>query len=524
MTLTAPLRGVCRWFLVLFSVRPLSRPEAESQGRWECMLLPLSRWIASLSMSITTLLWFRLDLRLTDNPALLAAVGQGGPVIPVFIWSPEEEGPWQAGAASRWWLHQSLTRLNAALRHRGARLIVRRGPTSKTIRELLEESGATAVCWNRRYEPACIDRDRRVQAELHADGRLVESFNSSLLFEPWDVRTQKGPPYQVFSAFWKACLAHPEQEPPRPAPVAIKSPRRWPTTLPLHELGLMPAVDWAGGLRSSWNPGEAGAQEELNRFLDEGLSEYSTERDRPDHTGTSRLSPHLHFGEISLRQIWSRVRARQAGCDLVGECYLRELGWREFAHHLLFHFPHTPEQPLRDRFAAFPWEHNRENLRAWKRGRTGYPIVDAGMRELWRTGWMHNRVRMIVASFLVKDLLIPWQEGAAWFWDTLVDADLANNTLGWQWTAGCGADAAPYFRVFNPVRQAEKFDPDGDYVRRWVAELGRLPGQWVHKPWEAPTRVLADAGVELGKTYPRPIVDHDEARGRALDALRRIMK
>lgn len=473
-------------------------------------------------MSDTTLLWFRLDLRVTDNTALMAAVRRGGPVIPVFIWSPEEEGPWQPGAASRWWLHQSLTRLDASLRDRGSRLIVRRGPTLETIRELLVESAATAVYWNRRYEPACIDRDSRVKAELRTDGRLTESFSSSLLFEPWNVRTQHDAPYKVFSAYWKACLAYREPQPPAPAPEEIRSPRRWPTTLPLHELGLEPTVDWAGGLRSAWRPGEAGALEALNRFLDEGLSEYYRERDRPDRVGTSHISPHLHFGEMSIRQVWSTVRARPDGRAIASQFFLRELGWREFAHHLLYHFPHTPEQPLRDNFAAFPWEEDRANLRAWQRGRTGYPIVDAGMRELWHTGWMHNRVRMIVASFLVKDLLIPWQEGAAWFWDTLVDADLANNTLGWQWTAGCGADAAPYFRIFNPVRQGEKFDPNGDYVRRWVPELDNMSIAWIHKPWEAPAGLLANAGVKLGTTYPRPIVDHREARARALEALQRI--
>ncbi len=473
-------------------------------------------------MSDATLLWFRLDLRVTDNPALLAVLGQGGPVIPVFIWSPDEEGQWQPGAASRWWLHQSLTQLDALLRERGSRLIVRRGPTLETIRELLVESGAVGVYWNRRYEPAVIDRDRRVKAALHQDGRIAESFNSSLLFEPWTVGTQQGQPYQVFSAFWKACLARQDPETHEPAPNDIRSPRHWPETLPLRALGLEPTIDWAGGLRSNWRPGEAGAIKELNRFLDEGLSEYSTGRDRPDRVGTSRLSPHLHFGEIGPRQVWSAVRGGQDGRAEAGQSYLRELGWREFAHHLLFHFPHTPEQPLRKDFAAFPWEPDRENLRAWQRGRTGYPIVDAGMRELWHTGWMHNRVRMIVASFLVKDLLIPWQQGAAWFWDTLVDAELANNTLGWQWTAGCGADAAPYFRIFNPVTQGEKFDPNGDYVRRWVPELGKMSSEWIHKPWEAPAGLLADAGVKLGTTYPRPIVDHREARVRAFEAYQRI--
>jgi deoxyribodipyrimidine photo-lyase len=469
-----------------------------------------------------TLLWFRLDLRLTDNPALLAAVAAGDPVIPVFIWSPEEEAQWQPGAASRWWLHQSLSELDASLRRRGSRLIVRRGPALETIRELADESAATAVFWNRRYEPAVIERDRRVKAALHHDGRVAESFNSSLLFEPWEVGTQKNQPYQVFSAFWRACEALPEPEEPSAVPEEIRHPKRWLDSLPLHELGLEPTIDWAGGLRSSWHPGEAGGARELNRFLKDGLSYYPAARDRPDQTGTSRLSPHLHFGEIGPRQVWSVVRKGPHAPRGPAQSFLRELGWREFAHHLLYHFPHTPVQPLQERFADFPWHSDREKLRAWQRGRTGFPIVDAGMRQLWHTGWMHNRVRMIVASFLVKDLLISWQDGAAWFWDTLVDADLANNTLGWQWTAGCGADAAPYFRIFNPVTQGEKFDPDGDYVRSWVPELGELPAEWIHKPWEAPARVLADAGVKPGAIYRRPITDHREARARALTALERM--
>jgi deoxyribodipyrimidine photo-lyase len=338
-----------------------------------------------------------------------------------------------------------------------------------------------------------------------------------LLFEPWAVRTQQDEPYRVFSPFWKACLARPQPEPPGPAPGEISGPERWPATLRLDELGLEPSVDWAGGLRLNWRPGEAGAVDELSRFL-EVLEGYPTKRDRPDMVGTSRLSPHLHFGEVSPRQIWSAVSGTWRGHPAAAQSFLREFGWREFAHHLLWYFPHTPEQPLRERFADFPWRADAERLRRWQRGRTGYPIVDAGMRQLWQTGWMHNRVRMITASFLVKHLLISWREGASWFWDTLVDADLANNTLGWQWTAGCGADAAPYFRIFNPVSQGERFDPDGHYVRRWVPELGTLPRAWIHKPWEAPAHVLAAAGVAPGGNYPRPVVTHREARARALGA------
>jgi deoxyribodipyrimidine photo-lyase len=470
-----------------------------------------------------SLVWFRHDLRLADNPALSAAVSTGGPVIPVFIWSPAEEGRWQPGAASRWWLHKSLTALDVSLRERGSRLIIRRGPALEALRKLVDESGATAVYWNRRYEPAVIERDSVLKAALHQDGLIAESFSGSLLFEPWRVQTLKGQPIQVFSAFWKACLGLAEPTPPQRASTQIAGPRNWPAPVKLTDLALEPRIDWAGGLRASWRPGEAGAAEQLSRFLEEGLFEYATERDRPDRPGTSRLSPHLHFGEISVRQIWSAVcelkrsRGPQACSDATG-VYMSELGWREFAHHLLYHFPQTPEQPLRRAFAAFRWAPDAKKLRAWQRGRTGYPIVDAGMRELWHVGWMHNRVRMIAASFLVKDLLIPWQDGAAWFWDTLVDADLANNTLGWQWTAGCGADAVPYFRIFNPVTQGAKFDPGGDYVRRWVPELSKLPREWIHKPWEAPASVLADAGITLGSNYPEPIVDHRTARARALEA------
>jgi deoxyribodipyrimidine photo-lyase len=314
----------------------------------------------------------------------------------------------------------------------------------------------------------------------------------------------------------------PGPEKPYPAPKRLRAPAEWPASLQISKLGLEPKVDWAGGLRQTWRPGERGASRQMKAFLDRAIETYSTDRDRPDRRGTSRLSPHLHFGEIGVRQIWHAVRRHGAAADPSEEMhatYLRQIAWREFSYHLLFHFPDTPRQALRPEFRRFPWRVDRKRLRAWTRGMTGYPLVDAGMRELWHTGWMHNRVRMLAASFLVKHLMIPWQEGAAWFWDTLVDADLANNTMGWQWSAGCGADAAPYFRIFNPVIQGEKFDPDGEYVRRWVPELTRLPNRWIHKPWEAPAELLSKAGVELGKNYPRPIVEHAAARKRALAAL-----
>jgi deoxyribodipyrimidine photo-lyase len=482
-----------------------------------------------MSAAASSIVWFRQDLRLADNPALLAAVRRGGSVLPVFIWSPEEEGRWAPGAASRWWLHQSLAQLDASLRRRGSRLIIRHGPARETIRELVSQSGATAVYWNRRYEPAAIERDRRIEAALSRDGLIAQSFAACVIFEPSAILTQHGEPYRVFTAFWRACMRRPDPGRPDDEPACIPACQPWPATLGLPELGLEPAIDWAGGIRANWQPGEAGAAEQLDCFLAGVLGEYPAGRDRPDRAGTSRLSPYLHFGEISVRQVWFALNDRRAGSTTDREAraidsFSNELGWREFAHHLLYHFPNTPENPLRNEFGAFAWERNPGHLRAWQRGRTGYPILDASMRELWQTGWMHNRVRMVAASFLVKDLLIPWQDGAAWFWDTLVDADLANNTLGWQWSAGCGADAAPYFRIFNPVTQGEKFDPSGTYVRRWIPELARLPAEWVHKPWAAPKPVLAQARIELGRDYPKPLVDHSHARSRALSAFERIKR
>jgi deoxyribodipyrimidine photo-lyase len=471
--------------------------------------------------------WFRLDLRLADNPALEAAVSRSGPVVPVYIHAPEEEAPWAPGGASRWWLHQSLRALDKDLRQVGSRLVMRRGPTLETLRSLAKEAGAGAVFWNRRYEPAAMARDAKVMEALRSDGFEVESFGGALLHDPQTIQNQSGKPFQVFTPFWRHCLSKPPPGEPLPKPGKLPALKRWPESLPLAALALEPKIGWAESLRAAWQPGAAGAQAQLKRFIREALLSYDEDRDRPDLPGTSRLSPHLHFGEISPRQIWHAVRRRAEGIANAGLAlpdwhksqFLTEIGWREFAHHLLYHFPHTAEQPLRPNFARFPWRVDPAWLRAWQRGATGYPMVDAGLRELWTAGWMHNRVRMIVASFLVKDLLISWQEGARWFWDTLVDADLANNSLGWQWTAGCGADAAPYFRIFNPVSQGEKLDPHGTYVRKWCPELAKLPDKWVHRPWEAPDQVRQQAGVELGRSYPEPMVRHAIAREVALEAL-----
>jgi deoxyribodipyrimidine photo-lyase len=470
------------------------------------------------------LVWFQQDLRLADNPALEAVLERGGPLIPVYIWAPEEEGRWRPNAAAQWWLHRSLAALSAELEKRESRLIIRRGPTGAALDDLLAESRASAVFWNRRYEPAAVARDRKLKSQLGERGIDAVEFDGSLLFEPGTIRNGRGEPYRVFTAFWKACLIRSVVSPCKNSPGKLLPPRKWPRSLALSELKLEPAIDWTARLGESWQPGERGAKKRLMRFVKAALQDYSAGRDRPGVVGTSRLSPHLHFGEISPAEVWRTVQnaandgavSDPTACD----AYLRQLGWREFAYHLLYHFPESAEQCLRPEFAAFPWMTDSKALRAWQRGKTGYPLVDAGMRELRQTGWMHNRVRMVVASFLVKHLLIGWQQGAAWFWETLVDADLANNSLGWQWVAGCGADAAPYFRIFNPVIQGEKFDAAGEYVRRWVPELARLPDRWIHKPWKAPASKLAEAGLRLGRDYPLPLIAHEEARKRALAALR----
>jgi deoxyribodipyrimidine photo-lyase len=477
------------------------------------------------------LFWFRQDLRLQDNPglhaALAAAEPSGAPLVPVYIWDPAGEWGWPPGAASRWWLHHSLAALDASLRERGSRLIVRAGDTELVLRELIEETGAGAVYYNRRYELSAIARDSWIDSELPACGVEVRSFNGALLNEPWEIANKQGRPFQVFTAYWRHCLGVTDPIPLKLGAGVLPSPARWPAALELSALGLLPRIPWDAEFGSAWRPGETSAQQQLARFSRAAMEHYATGRDKPDAGGTSRLSPHLHFGELSPRQVWAAVRKVGQASGVFppskgAGIFLSEIGWREFAYHLLFNFPHTPELPLREEFASFPWANDEggKRLRAWQRGQTGYPIVDAGMRQLWRIGWMHNRVRMIAASFLVKHLRLPWQHGAAWFWDTLVDADLASNTLGWQWSAGCGADAAPYFRIFAPVLQGEKFDPAGDYVRRWVPELAQLPARYVHAPWTAPAETLSAAGVVLGKTYPHPIVDHAVARDGALTAFR----
>lgn len=477
-----------------------------------------------MSKKNNVLIWFRQDLRLSDNAALKAAIETGNNIIPIYIWSLDEEKEASLGAASRWWLHQSLTSLTQDLEQLGSRLIIRQGKALSILCELLAETQANAVFWNRRYEPSIIERDKEIKTYLHSNNIEAKSFNSQLLFEPWTVLNSSEKPFQVFTPFWKACLTR-SITIPISSPKHLERPTKWPKSLEIKGLELKPKINWDEGLKKAWKVGEKAAADQLNNALTNVIAGYKENRDRPDLEGVSKLSPYLHFGEISPRQIWYAVKSKiveNSSYQESGEAYLRQLGWREFAYHLLFWFPQTVNKPLKEKFARFPWQTNKESLKAWQQGKTGYPIVDAGMRELWATGWMHNRVRMIVASFLVKDLLISWQDGERWFWDTLVDADLANNVLGWQWTAGCGADAAPYFRIFNPVSQAEKFDPEGNYIKHWVPELKNLSSPWIYKPWEAPANILEQAGVKLGQTYPIRIVDHQSARVKALAALESI--
>jgi deoxyribodipyrimidine photo-lyase len=480
-------------------------------------------------MSHITIVWFRRDLRLDDHPALCAAVANSQRVIPIYIYAPEEEAPWEPGAASRWWLHHSLLALDQTLRERGSRLLLARGDSLAILRQLIAATGATQVLWNRLYDPALCARDTQIKEALRADGCTCASFNSALLFEPWEIRSGNGQPYRVFTAFWRTCVKELYRHLPLAAPAQLPPPPEFKSPLPpfrkggqggfeINALDLLPRHNWDQGLRETWKPGEANAVQQITTFLAHSLTGYATQRDLPSSAGTSRLSAALHFGEISPRRVVELVLAH--GGEPTTDPWMRELGWREFAYHLLYHFPHTTTQPLDRRFAEFPWRSTAaaELSAAWQRGQTGIPLVDAGMRELWHTGWMHNRVRMVVASLLTKNLQLPWQGGAQWFWDTLVDADLAINTASWQWTAGCGADAAPYFRVFNPVLQGERFDPAGIYVRRWCPELARLPDRVVHQPWTAPAATLAAAGVRLGENYPQPVVDLAASRREALAA------
>jgi deoxyribodipyrimidine photo-lyase len=469
------------------------------------------------------IVWFRDDLRLSDHPALHAASRTGAPVICLYVL--DEQGARPLGGAARWWLAQSLRDLRKRLEAVGSPLVLRRGSPVKIIADLSRETDAAGVYWNGIAHAPHQAVAGQVASALQDLGVAVQTFPGDLLVAPSAIRNKDGRGLRVFTPFWRRVQSFGDPPKPLPAPKALS---RVPGIAgdALESWHLEPThPDWAGGLRETWTPGEASAQAQLRRFLNTGVAGYSTGRDRPDRAGTSKLSPHLRFGEVSPRQVWHAARFAAAAHPKLSDDidkFLSELGWREFCRHLLFDVPDLAERNLQPSFDVFPWKTDAKALRAWQRGRTGYPIVDAGMRELWHTGTMHNRVRMVVASFLVKHLLIDWREGEKWFWNTLVDADAGSNPANWQWVAGSGADAAPYFRVFNPILQGEKFDPGGAYVRRWVPELERLPDRLIHQPWTATPLELAGAGISLGKTYPQPIIDHKAGRERALAAYAKV--
>ncbi|MBP2549528.1 deoxyribodipyrimidine photo-lyase [Neorhizobium galegae] len=462
------------------------------------------------------LVWFRKDLRLDDNGALLSAVATGRPIVCVYVREPEHEAVGPLGAAQRWWLHHALQELHKALQAHGNRLVLKTGKARDVLLALADETGAKAVYLNRLYERDEIDAE--ILKALHEDGLEVKRFKGQLLHDPHTMRTGSGGPYRVYTPFWKALEADGEPREPADAPETLPAPARFPSSEELADWHLLPTrPNWAKEFETLWTPGEAGALEKLEKFIERPIHSYKADRDLPGLTGsTSHLSAHLAFGEISPARIWHATRGLHSSDHVIH--FRKELVWREFCHHLLAAFPKLRTDNWNDRFDAFPWTENDKAFEAWTKGMTGYPIVDAGMRELWRHGYMHNRVRMITASFLIKDLMIDWRRGEAWFRDTLVDADVASNAANWQWVAGSGADASPFFRVFNPILQGEKFDAEGDYIKRFVPELSRLPKKYIHRPFEAPVEVLQKAGVTLGETYPKPVVNHFEARDRALSA------
>lgn len=467
-------------------------------------------------MSSIALMWFRQDLRLEDNPAFYLACQRHDHVIPLYIFDPSNKS---LGAAQHWWLHHSLTQLNQSLIDHQSRLVLQRGSALECLIQLIQAHRIEHIYWNRCYEPQNIQRDTEIKSHLKNLGLHVHTDNSALLHEPWTIQTQNGQYYKVFTPFWKACLAQSILPPAYPRPQIRPLPENFSssTSERLDDWDLLPTKpNWARGFSHHWTPGEQGAQEKLAAFIQHAWANYDSDRDRPDHAGTSRLSPHLHFGEIGPRQIVRVLhqlipQTSQAQHSL--QRYHAELGWREFSYHLLYHFPTLDSVNFKPAFNAFPWHQSDEHLQAWQQGRTGYPIVDAGMRELWQTGYMHNRVRMIVASFLTKDLFIDWRVGASWFNDTLLDADLASNSASWQWVAGCGADAAPYFRIFNPTRQSEKFDPQGQYIQQWIPELKNFPITYLHEPWSAPD-VWKNKLIQ--RHYPPPIVRHDQMKALAM--------
>ena len=457
--------------------------------------------------------WFQQDFRLTDNPALYHAT-KLGPVLPLYLLDETEPKHLQAGAASRVWLHHALHALNNSL---DQALFVFKGAPITILDTLITRYSITDLCWNYRYEPWYENRDTKLITWLKSRGIEIHLFNGTLLWKPGSIRKQDGQSYKVFTPFYRnGCLAAESPRSPLPSVGALAQWIKPTNRLDIHSLALLPQTRWDKTILSHWQIGESAAREKLKTFLKEPVHRYKVGRDLPAAAHTSRLSTHLHFGELSVNQVWHAIQ--QLPQDMNTDCFLSQLGWREFSYNLLIHNPNLSTENLQSKFDAFPWSENQNHFQAWQTGKTGIPMVDAGMRELWQTGYMHNRLRMIVGSFLVKNLRLDWRRGERWFWDCLVDANLANNSASWQWVAGCGADAAPYFRVFNPIMQGKKFDPGGHYIKRFVPELRTLPLKYLFSPWEAPSSILDEAGIQLGETYPRPIVDLKKSRLDALDA------
>jgi len=480
-------------------------------------------------MADVAIVWFRQDLRLADHPALHQALETGAQIVPLYIHQPDEAAPWSPGAASRWWLHHSLASLARSLEQSGNQLIVRHGNSLDVINDIINETGARSIYAHELYEPSLRQRDDQITAALDQCGVSFTRLNGNLLSPPDSISTKEGGPYRVFTPYWKRFLKTWHTPEPLPAPSHITGPGKTLASQDIGELNLLPRHPWQTKLGQHWQPGETHAQKILGALDDELVADYPEQRDLPAIPGTTRLSAHLHYGELSPRQVANRLEQIRSlytshGVSAGADTILRQLVWRDFAHQVLVHFPHTTDTPMNPRFESFPWQRDDGLLRAWQRGETGIPVVDAGMRELWQTGCMHNRVRMICASLLTKNMRIHWLEGARWFWDTLVDADLAQNTMNWQWVAGSGVDAAPYFRIFNPVTQGERFDSHGAYVRRWLPQLSKLPDKWIHKPWQAPKSVLQESGVVLGEHYPLPVLDLGRTRDEALATYRQLGK
>lgn len=472
----------------------------------------------------TTLVWYANNFRVDDQAALAAAASRGA-VVPVYVYEPHYKGTSALGSSTKWWVHQSLCTLADRLASLGSPLVLRAGDPAAELIALAKQAGADRVAFCASIEPDLQQREDEIEYRLSRAGLGVDRYPMHLLWPVGSVLTKDARPYQVFTPFWKTALKGDPPAEPIDAPSSLQAPAQPVEGMRVDELGLLPQISWYAGLADRWTPGERGARERFGRFLKERIGAYQEDRNRLDIPGWSAMSAHIRFGEISVQRIWHTIARDPDWSHHKGkEHFLREVGWREFAQHLINHFPHTTHTPLRENFSQFPWVRDAGQLRRWQQGQTGYPVVDAAMRNLWREGWMPNRARMIVASFLCKDLRISWAEGMAWFWDTLVDADLGSNTLGWQWTAGCGADAAPYFRVFNPVSQGQKFDPRGEYVRRWCPELAALDASSIHAPWEAAPLELSAAGITLGKDYPRPMVEHKQARLDALAAFEQIKR